>query len=123
MADKNKKNKRRRESQLFRDLQTIERLEDDPALVSLYQNKNYQPPPKRTFETLFEDAKRGFSEDGQLALGKALDKRYIEDYSFWKQDDKVKNKRRKGMIQKQFKGRKRLKEWFNTECIIKRIKK
>ena len=42
-----------------------------------------------------------------MMLGKSLGKRFIEPYKFWKQDDRERVRRRKLMIQKQFKGRRR----------------
>ena len=52
-----------------------------------------------------------------------MDKRYIEDYEFWKQNDKDKNRRRKVMVQKLFKGRKNPKPKPLTAKLEKKLKK
>jgi len=109
MAEKKKK---RRNSQLFGDLQLNENvnLEENEQLRDLYLNKNYVPPEIKKFETIFETARRGLTEDGGgLFLGKSQGKRFVEPYKFWRSDDKEKNRKRKQMIAKQFKGRKRKK--------------
>lgn len=107
MGDKAKRKKR--SSTVFNDLKKqveIEKPEEDEELVNYYKNKNFVAPVQRKFETIFEGSRRGFSEEGELNLGKGLDKRYIEEYQFWKQNDKDKNRKRKLKVQKQFKGRK-----------------
>lgn len=109
MGPPEKRRKGRRESQVFKELRIFENPEDDEELVALYRNKNFVPPAPRQFETLFEGPRRGLSEEGELLLGRNQGKRYIEAYQYWKQNDKEKNRRRKLMIQKQFKGRKRIK--------------
>jgi len=107
MAEK----KRRRQSKIFMELKQVEleNLLEDEELVNHYRNKNYVAPVPRKWETLHEGARRGCSDEGELRLGKCLDRRYIEDYPFWKQSDKERIKRRKSMIQKQLKGKKRKK--------------
>jgi hypothetical protein len=121
MTDKNKR-KSRRASQVFLDLPTSqEALLQNEQLVSLYQNKNFQAPTSREFETIYEDSKRGLSEDGSLVLGKSLGKRFLETYKYWKQDDRERVRRRKLMIQKQFKGRKRLKVHRLTACMEEKL--
>ena len=103
--------KRRRQSKIFLELKQFEpeNLLEDEELVNHYRNKNYVAPVPKKWETLHEGARRGCSDEGELRLGKCLDKRYIEDYPFWKQSDKERIKRRKSMIVKQLKGRKRKK--------------
>lgn len=103
--------KRRRQSKIFLELKQFEpeNLLEDEELVNHYRNKNYVAPVPKKLETLHEGARRGCSDEGELRLGKCLDKRYIEDYPFWKQSDKERIKRRKSMIVKQLKGRKRKK--------------
>ena len=106
MAEKRKKN--RRASQIFQDLASSqEALMQNEQIRNLYQNKNFQAPSPRDFETIFEDYRRGLTEDGSLVLGKSLGKRFLETYKYWKQDDRDRVRRRKLMIQKQFKGRRR----------------
>ena len=105
MGDKSSKSSRR-QSQVFLDLASSqESLENNEQLQLLYQNKNFKAPAQRDYETIFEDSKRGQSES--LVLGKSLSKRFLEPYRFWKQDDRERVRRRKLMIQKQFKGRRR----------------
>merc|ERR1740131_510952 len=53
--------------------------------------------------------KRG-RNDGSLVLGKGKSKRVLDmNYKYWKQDDKERCRRRKTMIQKLWKGRKKVK--------------
>ena len=102
--------KKRRQSTTFPDLAAIKNTRSESELHDYYMNKNYVAPEKIQLETIFEAGtgnRRGASENGELVRGKNLAKRYIEDYSFWKQNDKDRNKRRKSMIQKQYKGRKK----------------
>lgn len=106
------KNHRRRQSKIFAELSqppNPEDLENNEELVKLYLNKNYVAPIPKKLETLYEGARRGVSVAGELTIGKNLSKRYIEDYQFWKKKDQTKNRTRKLMIQKQFKGRKKVK--------------
>ena len=109
---------RRRGSQAFKFEQSQETLQQNESIVNLYKNKVFVPPDQKEYETINEEgtapkgqrAKRGQSvTDGSLVLGLHKTKRYIEEYKFWKQDDKVRNKRRKQMITKLWKGRKRAK--------------
>jgi hypothetical protein len=123
MADKSKKSSRRK-SQIFLDLASSqESLEQNEQIQILYQNKNYQPPPQRDYETIFEAAKRGQSDDGSLIFGRSLGKRLIEPYRFWKQDDRERIRRRKAMIQKQFKGRRRPKVQQLTPSMEKELER
>lgn len=109
MAPSDRK-KQRRQSMTFPDLAKINNVMSEVELHEYYMNKNYVEPQKIQLETIFESGgRRGVSENGELIPGKNKAKRYIENYSFWKQNDKDKNRRRKSMIQKQFKGRKRIK--------------
>jgi len=116
--------KKRRSSQVFNFQQTEETkeeaLEQNEALKDLYQNKNYVQPEPKEFETIIEEggekeehrSRRGaaaVTQDGGLVLGRGKDTRSIEGYKFWKQDDKDRNKKRKLMLAKQWKGRKKLK--------------
>jgi len=92
----------------FPDLAAINKVRSESEIHDYYMNKNYIAPEKIQLETIFEaGGKRGASENGELISGKNKAKRYIEEYSFWKQNDKDKNCRRKLKIKKQFKGRKR----------------
>ena len=53
-------------------------------------------------------ARRGgalVAEDGGLVIGKGKGRRTIEGYKYWKQDDEERNKRRKSMLAKQWRGR------------------
>jgi len=112
--------KKRRQSTTFPDLAKKSNVKSETELHDYYMNKNYVPPEKKLLETVFEgkdsivqstsSSRRGGGiESGEFVAGKHLAKRYIEDYKFWKQDDKIRNKRRKAKIQKQFKGRKKVK--------------
>lgn len=111
--------RKRRGSQAFTFEQTEETLLQNESIVKLYQNKTFEPPDPTLLETIQEEAgdgqtgprrvKRGENEDGVLVLGVNKARRVIEDYRFWKQDDKEKNRKRKLKITKQWKGRKRLK--------------
>lgn len=102
--------KKRRQSMTFPDLASINNVRSESEIHDYYMNKNFLAPEKIQLETIFEaGGRRGASENGELISGKNKAKRYIEDYSFWKQNDKEKNRRRKLKIQKQFKGRKRVK--------------
>ena len=112
--------RKRRGSQAFNFEQSHETLLQNENIVKLYQNKTFEPPEPKLYETLIEEggtptientrAKRGQiipNKDGTLVLGLNKLSRKIEDYKFWKQDDKERNKRRKIMIQKLWKGRKK----------------
>lgn len=111
--------RKRRGSQAFTFEQSEETLLQNEKIVKLYQNKTFEPPDPVLLETIREEAgdgqtgsrrvKRGENEDGVLVLGVNKARRVIEEYRFWKQDDKEKNKKRKLKITKQWKGRKRLK--------------
>lgn len=112
-----KKKKKRRGSQMFKFEQNEETLLQNEAIINLYNNKNYAPPEQKALETIYEDfqnnrktlrPKRGSSSstgNDSFLLGKNLEKRFIEDYRFWKQDDKDRLKKRKSKISKQWKGR------------------
>jgi len=120
MTDKKKKS--RRASQIFLDLASSqESLEQNEQIRNLYQNKDFQAPTPRDFETIFEAAKRGLSDDGSLMLGKNLGKRFLEPYKYWKQDDRERVRRRKVMIQKQFKGRRRPKSVPLSESLEEQL--
>ena len=112
--------KKQRQSTTFLDLAKKSNVKSETELHDYYMNKNYVPPEKKLLETVFEgkdsivqstsSSRRGGGiESGEFVAGKHLAKRYIEDYKFWKQDDKIRNKRRKAKIQKQFTGRKQVK--------------
>ena len=108
--------RKRRGSQAFSFEQTEETLLQNESIVKLYQNKTFEPPDPAQLETIREEGggglakrvKRGETEDGFLVLGVNKARRVIEDYKFWKQDDKEKIRKRKLKIAKQWKGRKRL---------------
>eukprot|EP00090_Calanus_glacialis_P012565 TRINITY_DN21171_c0_g1_i2.p1 TRINITY_DN21171_c0_g1~~TRINITY_DN21171_c0_g1_i2.p1 ORF type:complete len:792 (-),score=260.97 TRINITY_DN21171_c0_g1_i2:221-2596(-) len=115
--------KKRRSSQVFHFEQTEEALEENEALRDLYQNKNFIHPDPKELETIIEEggekedqrARRGVAlvaEDGGLVVGKGKGRRTIEGYKYWKQDDKERNKRRKSMLAKQWRGRKKPKIVF-----------
>ena len=111
--------RKRRGSQAFNFEQSHETLLQNENIVKLYQNKTFEPPEPKLYETLIEEgaaptientrAKRGQipNKDGTLVLGLNKLSRKIEDYKFWKQDDKERNKKRKVMIQKLWRGRKK----------------
>lgn len=117
MSTKKKKTDRRK-SQIF-DLRLkdssdeLANIEENEELKQLYQNKNYQAPELKQFETIYESpskVRRGLiEEDGTLNIGRGRGQRYIDFASikYWRTDDKDKNKKRKIMISKQFRGRKR----------------
>jgi hypothetical protein len=54
-------------------------------------------------------------------LGKNLGKRFLEPYKYWKQDDRERVRRRKVMIQKQFKGRRRPKSVPLSESLEEQL--
>ena len=62
-------------------------------------------------ETIIKEgggARRGgalVAEDGGLVVGKGKGRRTIEGYKYWKQYDEERNKRRKSMLAKQWRGR------------------
>jgi len=113
--------RKRRGSQAFTFDQSEETLKQNESIVNLYQNKTFQPPEPQPIETINEEgdheqkqnqrSKRGVvsSPDGTLVLGSNKSLRQIQTYKFWKQDDKERNRRRKMMITKLWKGRKRKK--------------
>ena len=111
--------RKRRGSQAFCFDQSEETLAQNETIVNLYKNKVFIPPEPKLFETIFEEgektgnqrAKRGNSSstDGTLVLGANKSSRQITTYKFWKQDDKDRNRKRKTMITRLWKGRKRLK--------------
>ena len=102
--------KKRRQSMTFPDLASINKVRSESEIHDYYMNKNYVAPEKIQLETIFEaGGRRGASGNGELISGKNKAKRYTEEYSFWKQNDKERNSRRKLKIKKQFKGRKRSK--------------
>ena len=76
---------------------------ENDELKKLYQNKGYQPPEIKQFETIYElssKVRRGLiEEDGTLKVGKGLGHRFIDFASieYWRCDDKERNKRRKSM--------------------------
>ena len=75
MGDKAKRKKC--SSTVFNDLKIqveIENLEKDEELVNYYTHKQELCcSNSRKFETIFVDSRRGFSEEGELNLGKGLD--------------------------------------------------
>ena len=93
--------RKRRGSQAFSFEQTEETLLQNESIVKLYQNKTFEPPDPAQLETIREEGggglakrvKRGETEDGFLVLGVNKARRVIEDYKFWKQDDKEKNRK------------------------------
>jgi len=112
------KKKKRRGSQVFHFEQPEEVLAENEVIRDLYQNKNFVPPEPKDLETIVEEgwdkeehrARRGacnVSHDGGLIIGKGKEKRTIEGYKYWKQEDKERNRRRKVMLTKQWRGRKR----------------
>ena len=111
--------RKRRGSQAFNFEQSQETLMQNESIVKLYQNKTFVPPEPKEFETINEEgidktvqrAKRGqnVSLDGTLVLGNGKALRKILEYKYWKQDDKERNRKRKSMITKQWKGRKKWK--------------
>jgi len=113
--------RKRRGSQAFTFDQSEETLKQNESIVNLYQNKTFQPPEPQPIETINEEgdheqkqnqrSKRGVvsSPDGTLVLGSNKSLRQIQTYKYWKQDDKERNRRRKMMITKLWKGRKRKK--------------
>ena len=115
--------KKRRSSQVFHFEQTEEALEENEAIRDLYQNKKFVMPEPLELETIIEEgvekeehrARRGapvVSCDGGLVLGVGRGRRIIEGYKYWKQDDKERNKKRKSMLTKQWRGRKKPKIIF-----------
>jgi hypothetical protein len=120
MGREDKKTKRRG-SQAFRFEQTEETLLQNEAICDLYKNKNYVAPEPKEWESILEEAApveppRGRRADGAQAgrLG-AKEKRFVEEYKYWRVDNKEKYKKRKNMIQKMWKGRKKLKQNPLTE--------
>ena len=113
--------RKRRGSQAFNFEQSEETLMQNETIVKLYQNKTFEHPEPREFETILEEgheheptsnarAKRGQakpSKDGSLVLGLNKSLRKITEYKFWKQDDKERNRKRKLKLQKLWKGRRR----------------
>ena len=121
--------RKRRGSQAFHFEQSEETLKQNESIVKLYQNKTFEPPEPKEYETILEEgnesvsntngrAKRGQaqpSKDGFLVLGLNKSSRKILEYKFWKQDDKERNRKRKLMIQRQWKGR-RKEKWKALDC-------
>jgi len=113
--------RKRRGSQAFTFDQSEETLRQNESIVNLYQNKTFQPPEPQPIETITEEGDQGTkpnqrlkrgavaSPNGMLVLGSRKSLRQIQTYKFWKQDDKERNRRRKTMITKLWKGRKRKK--------------
>jgi len=113
--------RKRRGSQAFHFEQSEETLKQNETIVKLYQNKTFEPPEPKEYETILEEgngpvsnsncrAKRGQakpSKDGSLVLGLNKSPRKILEYKYWKQDDKERNRKRKLMIQRQWKGRRK----------------
>ena len=111
--------RKRRGSQAFSFEQNEETLLQNETIVKLYQNKTFEPPEPKEYETILEEgifpissarAKRGQaqpSKDGLLVLGLNKSSRKIVEYKYWKQDDKDRNRRRKLMIQRLWKGRRK----------------
>ena len=111
--------RKRRGSQAFNFEQSEETLLQNENIVKLYQNKTFEPPEPKEFETILEEGnkpvsngrvKRGQAQpstDGSLVLGLSKSSRKILEYKYWKQDDKERNRKRKLMIQRLWKGRRR----------------
>jgi len=111
--------RKRRGSQAFNFEQSQETLLQNETIVKLYQNKTFEPPEPKEFETILEEGnkpvsngrvKRGQAQpstDGSLVLGLSKSSRKILEYKYWKQDDKERNRKRKLMIQRLWKGRRR----------------
>jgi len=113
--------RKRRGSQAFHFEQSEETLKQNETIVKLYQNKTFEPPEPKEYETILEEgngpvsnsncrAKRGQaqpSKDGSLVLGLNKSPRKILEYKYWKQDDKERNRKRKLKIQRQWKGRRK----------------
>lgn len=111
--------RKRRGSQAFNFEQSEETLLQNETIVKLYQNKTFEPPEPKEFETILEEGNRPVSNgrvkrgqaqpstDGSLVLGLSKSSRKISEYKYWKQDDKERNRKRKLMIQRLWKGRRR----------------
>lgn len=117
MGKENKKGSRRRGSQAFQFEQSEETLQQNETICNLYQNKNYVPPDPGELEAIVEEstpeetqggrARRAVDGQGGFAIGVKKEKRVIEPYKYWRVDNKEKNKKRKMMAGKLWKGRKR----------------
>jgi len=117
MGKENKKGSRRRGSQAFQFEQSEETLQQNETICNLYQNKNYVPPDPGELEAIVEEstpeetqggrARRAVDGQGAFAIGVRKEKRVIEPYKYWRVDNKDKNKKRKMMAGKLWKGRKR----------------
>jgi len=117
MGKENKKGSRRRGSQAFQFEQSEETLQQNETICNLYQNKNYVPPDPGELEAIVEEsnteetqggrARRAVDGQGGFAIGVRKEKRVIEPYKYWRVDNKEKNKKRKMMAGKLWKGRKR----------------
>ena len=118
--DKDKKTKRRG-SQAFRFEQTEETLLQNETICNLYNNKNYVAPSPSQLESITEEEKqdkdkrvrRGEGVSGSPAVKKS--KRFLEPYKFWRVDNTDKNKKRKAMVTKMWRGRKKPKPSPLTE--------
>merc|ERR1719334_2728523 len=105
------KKKKRRNSQVYNFEQTEETLEGNERLKELYKSKSYVHPEVKEFETIIEESNEDMEQWSRryntgLILGKQLGKRMVMEYKYWKQDDQERLKRRKAMVEKQWKGRK-----------------
>ena len=118
--DKDKKTKRRG-SQAFRFEQTEETLLQNETICNLYNNKNYVAPSPSQLESITEEEKqdkdkrvrRGEGVSGSPGVKKS--KRFLEPYKFWRVDNTDKNKKRKAMVTKMWRGRKKPKPSPLTE--------
>ena len=118
--DKDKKTKRRG-SQAFRFEQTEETLLQNETICNLYNNKNYVAPSPSQLESITEEVqqekdrrvRRAEGVSGSPAVKKS--QRFLEPYKFWRVDNTDKNKKRKAMVTKMWKGRKRPKPSPLTE--------
>ena len=125
--DQKDKKSRRRGSQAFTFEQSEETLLQSETLQNLYKNKNYVAPQPKEMESIQEVEEhevRSRSSGGQEARSRREkvvhhelnnEKRFLEPYKFWRVDDKERNKRRKMMVQKLWKGRRRPKASILTE--------
>jgi len=118
MGKENKKGSRRRGSQAFQFEQSEETLQQNETICNLYQNKNYVPPDPGELEAIVEESTPDETQGGRarrnvvdsqggFAIGVKKEKRVIEPYKYWRVDNKEKNKKRKMMAGKLWKGRKR----------------
>merc|ERR1719204_1678039 len=90
-------------------------LQQNESICNLYQNKNYVPPDPRELEAIVEETNPEETQGGRarraqdvaFVLGAKKEKRLIEPYKYWRVDNKDKNKKRKTMAGKLWKGRKK----------------